>query len=264
MIDARCCSNMRRSWNTPRPSGSSRKILPSNHRSDMPKTNMFQRPSRRRRILPLLSTYFLNGGSCRGQGWVTIGQGSLAERPEIERLIAEDHSSEGLTPIKERIAWAVDQQLRGQSSGLLLVAREKGAIVGVALAVYTPSAELGRVMTVNDFFVRPDHRRRAVGRELANCLVEECRRMNIDEIGLEVLHSNKTAAAFWNSAGFQQGRSFSLQREAGIGDDSSSVRRLRASGDDTKWKVSRNRLPVGRALSDLWDGSWCWREPSSS
>jgi hypothetical protein len=35
---------------------------------------------------------------------VTIDQGSLADRPEIERLIAEYHSSEGLTPIKERNA----------------------------------------------------------------------------------------------------------------------------------------------------------------
>ena len=86
---------------------------------------------------------------------VTIAQGSLSDRQEIKRLIAEYHSSEGLTPIKERIAWAVDQDLLGQSSGLLLVAGEKGAIVGVALAVYTPSAELGRVMTVNDFFVEP-------------------------------------------------------------------------------------------------------------
>ncbi len=107
--------------------------------------------------LILLWAYFLNAGSPRGARMVTIAQGSLSDRQEIERLIAEYHSSEGLTPIKEKITWAVDQQLQGQSPGLLLVAREKGAIVGVALVVYTPSAELGRVMTVNDFFVRPDH-----------------------------------------------------------------------------------------------------------
>ena len=89
-----------------------------------------------------------------------IGRGSLLDRLEIERPIAEYHSSEGLTPIKERIAWTVDHQLRRQTDGLLLVARDKDLIMGVALAVYTPSAELGRVMTVNDFFVRPDQRER--------------------------------------------------------------------------------------------------------
>ena len=146
---------------------------------------------------------------------VTIGQGSLAGRQEIERLIAEYHSSEGLTPIEERIAWAVNKQLRHQATGLLLVARDEDTIVGVALAVYTPSAELGRVMTVNDFFVRPDHRRRGVGRDLAKHLTKECQRMKIDEIGLEVLHGNKTAAAFWNSVGFRQADRFLFRKKLG-------------------------------------------------
>jgi len=133
---------------------------------------------------------------------VSIGRGSLLENKEIEELIAQYHSSEGLTPNKERIAWAVRLQLR-DTPGLLLVARDKDTIVGVALAVYTPSAELGRVMTVNDFFVRPDQRRKGVGRELAKSLVAECKRMKIDEIGLEVLAGNKTAAAFWRSMNFK-------------------------------------------------------------
>jgi hypothetical protein len=50
---------------------------------------------------------------------------------EIVKLIAEYHSSEGLTPIKDRIACAVDQQMGGESPGLLLVARDKDTIVGV-------------------------------------------------------------------------------------------------------------------------------------
>ena len=133
---------------------------------------------------------------------VSIGRGSLLENKEIEELIAQYHSSEGLTPNKERIAWAVRLQLR-DTPGLLLVARDKDTIVGVALPVYTPSAELGRVMTVNDFFVRPDQRRKGVGRELAKSLVAECKRMKIDEIGLEVLAGNKTAAAFWRSMNFK-------------------------------------------------------------
>jgi GNAT superfamily N-acetyltransferase len=140
-----------------------------------------------------------------------IGQAHLSESEEIKKLIAEYHRSEGLAPNKERIAWAVRLQLR-DTPGLLLVAREKDAIVGVALAVYTPSAELGRVMTVNDFFVRPEHRRKGVGRKLVKRLVEECKRMKIDEIGLEVLHRNKTAAAFWNLVGFRPADRFLSER----------------------------------------------------
>ncbi len=144
---------------------------------------------------------------------VTIGQANLSDRKEIQELIAEYHSSEGLTPIKERIAWALDQQLRGRSPGLLLVARNEDTMVGVALAVYTPSAELGRVMTVNDFFVRPDHRRKGVGTELGKRLVEECKSLKVDEIGLEVLSGNETAAAFWRSMGFKPAHRFLFRRK---------------------------------------------------
>ena len=146
---------------------------------------------------------------------VTISRASLSNREEIEKLIAEYHASEGITPIKERIAWAVDQQLRGQSPDLLLVARDKKTIVGLALAVYTFSAELGRVMTVNDFFVRPDQRRKGIGRELAKHLIVECERMKIDEIGLEVFHGNKTAASFWESVGLRQADRFLFRKKLG-------------------------------------------------
>ena len=83
---------------------------------------------------------------------VNVDPANPSDRGKIEKLIAEYHSSEGRRPLEERIRWAVDQQLRRESRGLLLVARNNDTIIGVALAVYTPSAELGRVMTVNDFF----------------------------------------------------------------------------------------------------------------
>jgi GNAT superfamily N-acetyltransferase len=144
---------------------------------------------------------------------ITVGRAVQIDREEIEKLIAEYHTSEGITPIEERISWAVDQQIRGDSPGLLLVAREKDTIVGVALAVYTPSAELGRVMIVNDFFVKPEHRRKGVGQELVRHMVEECKRMKIDEIGLEVLYANKAAATFWRSVGFRRANRFLFRKK---------------------------------------------------
>ena len=135
---------------------------------------------------------------------VGVRQANTSDRQEIEKLISEYHTSEGLTPIPERITWAVDEALRESFSGLLTVAHDAYRIVGVALAVYTPSAELGRVMTINDFFVSPAYRRQGVGTLLANHLVKECRRIRVDEIGLEVLSGNSTAAAFWRSIGLEQ------------------------------------------------------------
>ncbi len=134
---------------------------------------------------------------------IGIEQANPSDREEIEKLVAAYHASEGLIPMRERIASVVDQLLRASFPGLLLVARDKDIIVGVAFAVYLPSAELGRVMNLHDFFVRPAYRRKGVGRALVKRLLEECRLAHVDEINLEVISSNKAAAAFWKAIGFE-------------------------------------------------------------
>ncbi len=125
------------------------------------------------------------------------------DQAEVERLIAAYHASEDITPRSDRISWAVDLCLRNVFPGILLVAREKKTLVGVALGVYTPSAELGRVLTINDFYVIPRMRRLGVGRALVQKIIDEAKRCQVDKIYLEVLPTNKTAALFWKSLGFE-------------------------------------------------------------
>ena len=124
------------------------------------------------------------------------------DREAVERLITAYIAAEGGRPKAERVSWAVEQVLKNRFPGALFVAREKSAIVGVALAVYTPSAELGRVLVVNDFFVDPAWRRKGVGRALATRLLAEAKAMHVDRIDLEVLPRNAEAAAFWRAVGF--------------------------------------------------------------
>lgn len=129
------------------------------------------------------------------------------DRLDVERLIAAYYVSEGVKPKPERVTWAVDQLLKNRFPGVILVAREKRTMLGVALAVYQPSAELGRMLVIQDFFVDPATRRKGVGRALATKLLEEAKAMHVDRIDLEILPSNAAAAAFWKSVGFRtQGR----------------------------------------------------------
>lgn len=134
---------------------------------------------------------------------VLVERAAPPDRADVERLIAAYHASEGVKPRPERITWAVQQILTNRVGGVLLVAREKRVVVGVALAVYQPSAELGRMLVVNDFFVDPSLRRKGVGRAMATKLLEEAKAMHIDRIDLEVLPTNGVAAAFWKSLGFR-------------------------------------------------------------
>ena len=138
---------------------------------------------------------------------IVVERPHMADRADIERLISEYHVSEGLTPQADRIEWAVSLALRNQFPGILLIARDETKIVGVALGTYSPSAELGRVLMVNDFYVKPPARRKGVGRQLARKLLEEAKRMWIDQVDLEVLPANTIAANFWESLCFRtQGR----------------------------------------------------------
>jgi len=131
-----------------------------------------------------------------------VERATPVDREAIERLIAAYIVSEGGRPKAERVSWAVEQVLKNRFPGVLLVAKEKSAVVGVALAVYAPSAELGRVLVVNDFFVDPAWRKKGVGRALTVRLLQEAKAMHVDRIDLEVLPTNADAAAFWRKVGF--------------------------------------------------------------
>src|SRR5947208_7985243 len=95
--------------------------------------------------------------------------------------------------------------MKSQVGDLTQVAGEKKAVVGVALAVYSRSAELGRLLIVNDFFVDPGWRRKGVGRALATRLLEEAKAMRVERIDLEVTPTNATAATVWKSMRFRAG-----------------------------------------------------------
>lgn len=134
-----------------------------------------------------------------------IERANPTDRADVERIIAAYHASEGAKVRPERISWAVEQQMRNRFPGVLIVAREKKAVVGVALAIYQPSAELGRMLVIQDFFVDPAHRRKGVGRALAGRLLEEAKAMRIDRVDLEVFPKNEGASAFWRKLGFRSG-----------------------------------------------------------
>src|SRR5438132_10102818 len=93
-----------------------------------------------------------------------VERANPTDRADVERLIAAYHTSEGVKPKPERISYAVFCLKKKKFPAVLIVAREKKALVGVALAVYAPSAELGRVRGIPDSFVDPAIRRRRVGR----------------------------------------------------------------------------------------------------
>ena len=106
-------------------------------------------------------------------------------------------------PKPGKIAWAVRQILRKRSVGILLVARERKSIRGVAPGTFQPSAESGLTLTIHDFHVEPSFRRKGMGSALAKRLLKEARAMDLEHVDMEILPSNTRARAFWESIGFR-------------------------------------------------------------
>jgi ribosomal protein S18 acetylase RimI-like enzyme len=88
----------------------------------------------------------------------------------------------------------------GSPGGCLLLARAGADPVGcVALTrVDSLTCEMKRL------YVKPTHRRRGVGRELALAVIEEARTLGYELLRLDVIEVLAAAPAFYRSLGFQE------------------------------------------------------------
>jgi len=84
--------------------------------------------------------------------------------------------------------------------GSLLVAKENGESVG-CVAVRPLGSE---ICEMKRLFVRPAHRGKNLGRELAVAIIEEAKRLGYKAMRLDTVVAMKEASALYRALGFQQ------------------------------------------------------------
>ena len=83
----------------------------------------------------------------------------------------------------------------------LLAARSNGGFLGVAVISFRPSISVGgRFASVEEIYVRPENRRRGVGRALLGSAIERCSRKGISYIEVQVV--DEEAKKFYANSGF--------------------------------------------------------------
>ena len=87
----------------------------------------------------------------------------------------------------------------GAPEGSILVARENGKTVG-CVAVRPLGSE---ICEMKRLYVKPAHRGKRVGRELAVAIIEEARRLGYSAMRLDTDVSMKEASALYRALGFQ-------------------------------------------------------------
>ncbi len=84
--------------------------------------------------------------------------------------------------------------------GSILVAKENGETVG-CVAVRPLGS---KICEMKRLYVKPAHRGKKVGRELAAAIIEEAKRLGYKAIRLDTLKAMKEASVLYRALGFQQ------------------------------------------------------------
>jgi GNAT superfamily N-acetyltransferase len=84
----------------------------------------------------------------------------------------------------------------------VFVARMEGRVVGVAVLAYHLNVSAGRLSaSIEDLYVRPEKRRRGVGRALLEAVAERCRTRGVSYVEAQV--EDEEAAAFYSALGYK-------------------------------------------------------------
>jgi GNAT superfamily N-acetyltransferase len=84
----------------------------------------------------------------------------------------------------------------------ILAARLEGRVVGVLVLAFRPNVSLGAPFaSVEDLYVRPDARRRGVGRALLQAAHDRCTSRDISYLEAQV--EEDTAEAFYEASGYE-------------------------------------------------------------
>jgi GNAT superfamily N-acetyltransferase len=121
-----------------------------------------------------------------------------AELAEPLRLLEE--SLRGGEPVPDEFAKTLREAV--EAGGLeVLVARAEGRVVGVAVLAYRLSVSAaGLFASIEDLYVKPDARRRGVGRALLEAVGECCALRGISYVEAQV--EDEEAAAFYVALGY--------------------------------------------------------------
>jgi GNAT superfamily N-acetyltransferase len=85
----------------------------------------------------------------------------------------------------------------------VLVAREEGRAVGVAVLAYRPSVSAaGPFASIEDLYVEPGARRRGVGRGLLEAVGERCLSRGVSYV--EAQAEDEEAVAFYGAVGYEE------------------------------------------------------------
>jgi len=136
---------------------------------------------------------------------VTPGSAERADVPQLVELLGilftQEHE---LTPDAQKQRRALELILADPSRARVYVAREGGRVVAMAALHFTTStAEGGKVAWFEDCIVRPEHRRKGVGKALLEYVIAQAKVEGALRVMLLTDGDNAGAQALYRKSGFR-------------------------------------------------------------
>jgi GNAT superfamily N-acetyltransferase len=112
-----------------------------------------------------------------------------------------EESLRGGEPVPEDFVEALGEAVEAGDLDVL-VARVEGHVVGIAVLAYRLSiSAAGSFVSIEDLYVRPEARRRGVGRTLLEAVGEHCASRGVSYVEAQV--EDEEAAAFYSALGYE-------------------------------------------------------------
>jgi GNAT superfamily N-acetyltransferase len=134
----------------------------------------------------------------------SIAPAAVEDCRECALLLVGQLGEHGVHASAERLERLLQKVVASAERGFLLLARDRGRIVGVAYVATILSAEhCGIVAWLEELYVLPDHRSRGIGTALVTAVLARARETGIVAIDLEIDANNNRVESLYQRFGFR-------------------------------------------------------------
>jgi GNAT superfamily N-acetyltransferase len=134
----------------------------------------------------------------------SIASATVSDCSEGARLLVQQLAEHRVDASAEQLSCVLEKIVADAARGFVLLAREKGRIVGIAYVATILSAEhCGLVAWLEELYVMPSDRSRGIGTALIAAIIERARKAGIVAIDLEIDARHSRAESLCRRLGFR-------------------------------------------------------------
>jgi len=133
-----------------------------------------------------------------------IERGGHADIPALVERMSQFYAESNYALDCEWAAASFGQLLRDEGRGAVWIARHGAESVGHVVLALTHSMEFGGLAgIIDDLFVRPQFRRQGIGSALLSAVFDDCRKLHVAAVHVEVDPTNVAASTLYRAFGLR-------------------------------------------------------------